>query len=63
MKEEEDPERLILYIRVCSRISVYKGKVYYTGVDVLTPVKKIISVGGIRIRPTYFIFLSIISYI
>ena len=63
MKEEEDPERLILYIRVCSRISVYKGKVYYTGVDVLTPVKRIISVGGIRIRPTDFILLSIISYI
>lgn len=63
MKEEEGPERLILYIRVCSRISVYKGKVYYTGVDVLTPVKRIILVGGIRIRPTYFILLSVIRYI
>ena len=63
MKEEEDPERLILYIRVCSRISVYKGKVCYTGVDVLTPVKRIISVGGIRIRPTYFILLSVIRNI
>lgn len=63
MKEGEDPERLILYIRVCSRISVYKGKVYYTGVDVLTPVKRIISVGGIRILPTYFILLSVIRYI
>ena len=63
MKEEEDPERLILYIRVCSRISVYKGKVYYTGVDVLTPVKRIISVGRIIIRPTSFILLSIISYV